>query len=74
MFIYLDDIVIYATSLCEYKIKFNKLIERFRKADLHLQSDKYEFLRKEITYLRYIINENGIKSNPKKIQTVKEFP
>jgi len=42
MFVHLDDIVTYETSLSEYEIKFNKLARRLRRANLHLQADKYE--------------------------------
>ena len=36
LFVYLDDIVIYARSLAEHQIKFNKLAERLRAANLKL--------------------------------------
>jgi hypothetical protein len=39
MFVYLDDIVLYASSLAEHQSKFNKLAERLRKANLKLQSN-----------------------------------
>jgi hypothetical protein len=74
MFVYLDDIVLYASSLAEHQSKFNKLAERLRKANLKLQPDKCKFLRKEVNYLGHIISENGVKPDPKKIQAVKEFP
>jgi len=72
MFVYLDDIVIYATSLTEHRIKFNKLAERLMKANLQLQPDKCEFLHKEITYLGHIISEHGVKPDPKKIHVEKD--
>ena len=34
LFVYLDDIVIYARSLKKYRYKFNKLAERLREANL----------------------------------------
>lgn len=74
LFVYLDDIVIYASSLREHEIKFNKLAERLRAAKLKLQPDKCEFLRKEVTYLEHIISEEGIKPDPQKIKAVKDFP
>jgi len=74
MFVYLDDIVQYASSMTEHQLKFNKLAERLRKANLKLQPDKCEFLRKEVIYLGHVISENGVKPDPKKIQAVKEFP
>jgi len=48
MFVYLDEIVIYATSLNKHRIIFNKVAGRLRKANLKLQPDKCEFLRKEV--------------------------
>ena len=43
LFVYLDDIVLYANSLEEHADKFNKLIERLSAANLKLQLDKCEF-------------------------------
>ncbi|KAL6419715.1 hypothetical protein ACFW04_013679 [Cataglyphis niger] len=74
LFVYLDDIVLYASSLKEHEVKFNKLAERLKKANLKLQPDKCEFLRKEVGYLGHIISDQGVKPDPAKIQAVKEFP
>jgi len=74
LFVYLDDIVIYASSLTEHNKKFNKLAERLRNANLRLQPDKCEFLRKEVVYLGHVINETGVKPDPKKIEAVSNFP
>jgi len=73
MFVYLDDIVIYATSLTEHRIKFNKLAERLRKANLQLEPDKCEFLHKEVTYLGHIISEHGVRPDPKKYMPSRNF-
>lgn len=74
MFVYLDDIVIYANSLKDHSHKFNKLAERLRVANLKLQPDKCEFLRREVAYLGHIISEDGVKPDPNKLRAVKEFP
>ncbi|KAL6417636.1 hypothetical protein ACFW04_012606 [Cataglyphis niger] len=74
LFVYLDDIVLYASSLREHEIKFDKLAERLRQANLKLQPDKCEFLRKEVGYLGHIISDQGVKPDPAKIRAVKEFP
>lgn len=74
LFVYLDDIVIYASSLIDHNAKFNKLAERLRKANLRLQPDKCEFLRKEVTYLGHIIGEDGVRPDPGKVKAVREFP
>jgi len=74
MFVYLDDIVIYAASLTEHRIKFHKFAERLRQANLKLQPDKCEFLRKEVSYLGHMISKDGVKPDSSKILAVKDFP
>jgi hypothetical protein len=74
VFVYLDDIVLYASSLREHEIKFSKLAKRLREANLKLQLDKCEFLRKEVTYLGHIITRDGVKPDPNKTCAVKKFP
>jgi len=73
MFIYLDNIVIYAASLTEYQTKFHKFAERLRQANLKLQPVKCEFLRKEVNYLGHVIGKDEVKPDPLKILVVKEF-
>ena len=64
----------YANTLEEHEIKFNNLAESLRKANLHLQRDKCEFLRPEVGYLGHVIDQNGVRPDPKKIIAVKNFP
>lgn len=73
-FVYLDDIVVYASSLEEHATKLIKIFERLRLNNLKLQPDKCEFLRREVSYLGHIISNEGVKPNPIKIQAIKSFP
>lgn len=61
MFVYLDDIVLYVKSLREWEIKFKKLIEHLRMANLKMHLDKCEFLKRKVIYLGHIIVKNGVK-------------
>jgi len=74
MFVYLDNIAIYTASLAEHQIKFHKFAERLRQANLKLQPDKCEFLRKEVNYLEHVIGKDRVKPDPLKVLAVKEFP
>lgn len=74
LFVYMDDIVIYARSLHEHAIKFNRLMRRLEEANLTLQPDKCEFLRKEVAYLGHIIGSDGVKPDPNKIKAITHFP
>lgn len=74
LFVYLDDIVLYSSSLHEHEIKFERLAARLRAANLKLQPDKCEFLRPEVMYLGHIIGRDGVRPDPKKVEAVQNFP
>ena len=74
LFVYMDDIVIYATSLQEHERKYKLLTDRLREANLKLQPDKCEFLKSEVTYLEYVISKDEVKPDPKKLEAVRLFP
>ena len=73
-FVYLDDIVIYGYNLKNHNAKLIEVFKRLRSANLKLQPDKCNFLKTEIIYLGHIVNEEGVKPNPLKIEAVKNFP
>jgi len=64
----------YATSLEKHARKYNLLIDWLRKANLKLQPDKCEFLKIEVTYLGHVINKDGVRPDPKKLDAVRHFP
>lgn len=72
-FVYLDDIVVFASSLQEHELKLKEVFSRL-KHGLKIQPGKCEFLRKEVAYLGHIISNEGVKPNPEKVKAVREFP
>ena len=74
LFVYMDDIVIYATSLEEHSRKLKSLLGRLKTAGLALQPEKCYFLKREIAYLGHVITQEGVKPDPKKIEAVEKFP
>lgn len=72
--VYLDDIIIFSTSLEEHIQRLKTIFERLRNANFKVQLDKSEFLHKEVDYLGHKITQNGVKPNPDKINSVKHFP
>lgn len=73
-FVYLDDVVIYGSSLLDHNVKLNNIFDRLRHHNLKLQPDKCEFLRKSCEYLGHVISDKGIQPNPKKIEFIQEIP
>ena len=74
MLVYLDDIIVYAKDLQDHERKLELLFERLISANLKLQPDKVQFLRKEIAFSGHVISEDGVKPDPEKIKAVIQFP
>lgn len=72
--VYLDDIIIFSTSLQEHIVKLKSVFDRLRKFNFKVQLDKSEFLRKEVNYLGHVITPDGIKPNPDKIDAILKYP
>lgn len=73
-FVYLDDIVIYGSSLEDHNLKLKEVFDRLSLHNLKLQPDKFEFLKTEVMYLGHLITQDGVKPDPEKIVAVKNFP
>lgn len=73
-FVYMDDIIIFSCSLEEHIQDIQKVLQTLRDANLKIQSDKSEFLRKEVEFLGHVVTTEGVKPNPKKIEAIKSWP
>lgn len=72
--VYLDDIIIFSTSLEEHLDRIKLVFDRLRESNFKIQLDKSEFLKKNVQYLGHIITQEGVKPNPEKISIIKNFP
>lgn len=72
--VYLDDIIVFSTSLQEHIVNLEKVFKRLRESNFKIQMDKSEFLKLETAYLGHIISREGIKPNPDKIAAIKKYP
>lgn len=72
-FAYLDDIVVFGSTLEEHYRNVVVILERLRVTGLKLQPDKCEFLRPELEFLGHVITEEGVKPNPNKNSAVRDL-
>ena len=72
-FVYMDDLVGYATRLQEHINKPQEIFQRLRDHNIKLQPGKCNFLRKEVCYLGHLITDSGIKPNPENVKAVLDF-
>lgn len=72
--IYLDDIIVFSSSLEEHLEKLRAVFDRLRQTNLKVQLDKSDFLRKEVAYLGHTITSEGLKPNNDKIHAILNYP
>jgi hypothetical protein len=71
---YLDDLLIYSKTLKEHKRHVKLVLQRLQDAGLYLKPSKCQFHQTEISFLGYIINQDGIKMDPIKVEAVTQWP
>lgn len=73
-FVYLDDIIVFGTSLENHLKNLQLVLERLENSNLKIQLDKCEFLKRETEFLGHIVTPEGVKPNPDKIQKILDWP
>ena len=73
-FIYLDDIMLYASNLADHDSILEEVLKRLDGAGLSIALDKCLFAKESIDYLGYKVSKNGIKPLERKIECIKKFP
>jgi hypothetical protein len=68
--VYLDDIVIYSDSLKEHLLHLKLVFQRLRKHKLYVKKEKCESCWKEITFLGYVISQERIQMDRKKVVAI----
>ena len=63
-------LVITRGTLEEHLEKLREVLRRLREAELKVSTDKSFFCTHKIEYLGYILTREGIKPQPKKVQTI----
>ncbi|CAG2247042.1 Transposon Ty3-I Gag-Pol polyprotein,Transposon Ty3-G Gag-Pol polyprotein,Retrovirus-related Pol polyprotein from transposon 297 [Mytilus edulis] len=70
LLIYLDDIIIFSSDEKEHLKRLDEVFSRLINAGLKLKPSKCDLLREEILYLGHVVGKEGIKPNPKIVQSV----
>src|ERR1044072_4868218 len=73
--VYLDDIVVYTKGSLEQHIRdVEEVLKLIQKAILQIKIKKYIFFQEEIHFLGHKISEEGIATDPEKIEAMQNLP
>ena len=71
--VYLDDIVVYSSSLEEHAAHLELVFERLRQHQLFVKREKCSFAQENIKSLRHIIERGGIRIDLEKVRAIQEW-
>ena len=72
--VYFDDIWIYNKHKEEHLEQLRQVLQPLREQKLYANLKKCSFLTNEVTYLGYIITDDGIRVDPSKVEAINGWP
>ena len=72
--VYIDDVIIIASSLEEHLSRLHLVFKRFRQANLKLKPSQCHFAETSVNFLGFVVSANGLSPDPDKIFAVQSFP
>ena len=70
---YIDDILIYSSTLNEHRSHVMKILQRLRDAGIQADIAKCEFEVDEVAYLGLLVGRRGVRMDPAKVAAIREW-
>ena len=71
--IYIDDIFIIEKTKEEHRERIQRTLKKLLKTELKIKLFKNKFEKEEVRFLRYIIEQENIRPDSKKIRILKKW-
>ncbi|KAL5544159.1 hypothetical protein UlMin_007943 [Ulmus minor] len=71
--VYLDDIVVYSTTMEEHKKHLEMVFQKLRENQLYVKREKCAFAQTRINFLGHIIERGQIRMDMKKVRAIQEW-
>lgn len=72
--VYLDDIIVISPDFETHLEILSKVFDRLQAAGLTLSEDKCQFCRSSLKYLGYVVDSNGLRVDPEKVEAILNVP
>ncbi|KAG1956972.1 retrotransposable element [Pimephales promelas] len=74
IYVYLDDILIFSSSLQEHVQHVRRVLQRLLENGLFVKAEKCSFHAQSVPFLGYIISSEGLRVDPDKVKAVVDWP
>ncbi len=72
--VYIDDIIVFGSTLDSHLQRLEEVLKRITEANLKVSPSKCQWLRPSVKFLGHIVSEEGITTDPEKVEAVKNWP
>lgn len=70
LLLYLDDIVVFSSSVSQHLERLELVLSRLQKEGLKAKLEKCDFFKQQVRYLGHVISNEGVSTDPSKIEAV----
>lgn len=72
--VYLDDIIVFGRTFPEHLSRLDEVLTKLGAANLKVKPSKCDLFSSQVKYLGHIISAEGIRADPAKVESVREWP
>lgn len=72
--VFLDDIIVFSTTLEEHEARLQHVLQQLRENGLKLSPQKCHFFQTSVRYLGHIVSSRGVETDPEKISALNTWP
>lgn len=72
--VFLDDIICYSSTESQHLEDVRAVLRCLRQEELYIKLSKCSFFKRSISFCGYIVSEEGVSTDPAKIQAVQDWP
>lgn len=74
LLLYLDDIVVFSSTVEQHLERLRLVLDRLKQQGLKVKLPKCAFFQQEVRYLGHVISNQGVATDPAKIEAVVDWP
>lgn len=67
--VFIDDLIVFSKTLEEHETKLMQVLKRLREFGLKLSPETCKFYQTSVKYLGHIVSQNGVETDPSKVET-----
>lgn len=72
--VFMDDILIYGTSMEQHDARLEKVLQRVESAGLKLNKEKCSLRQSQLRFLGHLIDQSGVRPDPDKVEAIHQLP